>query len=159
MIFLDGTGGLRVELEDAVIERLLDFRQMSWRQHERGGQLFGEIVGSHVVVSDITGPRSADRSGLNWYEIDQAAAQAEIDERYTRGLNFVGDWHSHAQRNPGPSDRDFRSMRSLFATSRHGLNAIVMLIIGTETNPATWWCSAHGRFDFVHFAPERVISQ
>jgi len=35
------------------------------------------------------------------------------------------------------------SMDRCFLRSRHELDAVLMIIIGTESNPCNWWISLH----------------
>lgn len=133
---------LRIRFESAVVEFLEKHRQRNWFANERAGQLFGTIDGAIVTVAEATGPRRGDRANHISYNIDRKAAQREIDERYEKGLHYIGDWHTHPQKAPGPSMTDVLSMVRLFCTSSHQLNHVAMLIVGTR-DPETWWCSVH----------------
>jgi integrative and conjugative element protein (TIGR02256 family) len=133
---------LRIRFEPAVVEFLEKHRQSNWFANERAGQLFGTIDGNVTTVVEATGPRRGDRANHISYDIHRKAAQREIDERYGKGLHYIGDWHTHPQKAPGPSTTDILSMARLFRTSSHQLNFVAMLIVGTR-DPETWWCSVH----------------
>ncbi len=133
---------LRIRLEPNVIGFLEGHRQRNWFQNERAGQLFGTIDNNTIIVMEATGPRRGDRANHISYDINRGAAQREIDDRYEKGLHYIGDWHTHPQKTPGPSTTDILSMARLFCTSSHQLNFVAMLIVGTR-GPETWWCSAH----------------
>jgi integrative and conjugative element protein (TIGR02256 family) len=135
-------GTLRIRFEPTVVEFLEKHRQRNWFANERAGQLFATIDGNVVAVSEATGPRRGDRADHISYDIDRKAAQREIDDRYEKGLHYIGDWHTHPQKTPGPSTTDILSMARLFCTSSHQLNIVAMLIVGTG-GPEAWWCSAH----------------
>ncbi len=95
---------LRIRFEPTVVEFLENHRQRNWFANERAGQLFGAIDGNVVTVVEATGPRRGDRANHISYYIDRKAAQREIDERYEKGLHYIGDWHTHPQKTPGTSD-------------------------------------------------------
>jgi len=140
---------LRVHVNPDVLSFLHKHRQPTWFANERAGQLFGLIDGCDVRIVEATGPRRGDRADHVSYNIDRVSAQREIDERYAVGLHYLGDWHTHPQRRPKPSGRDESSMQLLFASSRHDLECIIMLIVGCA-GPASWWCSTHGPFGMEH---------
>jgi integrative and conjugative element protein (TIGR02256 family) len=136
---------LTVHVAEDVADFLRGQRQRLWYQNERAGQLFGHFDGAEVFITKATGPRRGDRANHVSYDIDPKAAQREIDEHFVRGLHFIGDWHTHPEKEPSPSKRDRKSMNALFKTSKHDLKAMIMLIVGYDA-PALWWCSVHGAF-------------
>jgi integrative and conjugative element protein (TIGR02256 family) len=141
--FWDDTALLAIEIREPAIKKLLRHRQHNARTSERGGQLFGATTPDRFVVLEATGARRGDAATPTSYVIDRKAAQSEIDARYPHGLHFVGDWHTHPVESPSPSSRDVRSMRNLYRTSRHGMGALMMLIVGTSDNASDWHCSLH----------------
>ena len=143
VIFEDDAQSLTVEISKRAVDELVCRRQGNPNRKERGGQLFGEIAADRIVVVEATGVRPGDKATPTSFVINRHAAQREIDDRYTRGLHFVGDWHTHPVRLPSPSGRDLRSMQELYRTSRHNVGALLMLIVGASPEPATWHCSLH----------------
>jgi integrative and conjugative element protein (TIGR02256 family) len=141
--FRDRARSVTVEINEATIEILRHRRQPNGASPERGGQLFGEVHTNRVIVTEATGARPGDKATPSSFVIDRRAAQREIDIRYRRGIHFLGDWHTHPVPCPSPSGRDLRSMHELFRTSRHELQASLMLIVGENANPTGWHCSLH----------------
>jgi integrative and conjugative element protein (TIGR02256 family) len=139
----DDDQSLTVEISTHAVDELVRRRQGNSSRKERGGQLFGEIAADRIVVVDATGVRPGDKATPTAFVINRHTAQREIDDRYTRGLHFVGDCHTHPVLLPSPSERDLRSMQQLYRTSRYNVGALLMLIIGTSSDPATWHCSLH----------------
>jgi integrative and conjugative element protein (TIGR02256 family) len=61
---------------------------------------------------------------------DRWAEQREIDERFSKGLHFIGDWHTHPEDRPQPSPIDINSTGDGVRRSRHSLRGFVMVIVG-----------------------------
>ncbi len=130
-------GGSRqvLELSRSVLERFHRFRQVRPWQKEAGGQLFARLAQSRVVVVEATGPRRNDRRTRTSYIPDRAAEQREIDEMHSRGLHYVGDWHTHPERYASSSCPDVTSIADCFARSKHHLNALVLIVVGSRGVP------------------------
>lgn len=138
-----GTSGQLIVLTDAVLTHFRHHRQVSRWRREAGGQLFARIEGHRIVVVEATGPRSGDRRTRTGYFPDRAAERAEISSRHAVGLHFVGDWHTHPDREPQPSGRDLESMAECFRKSVHQLNGFVLIIVGLTPPPAGLHLSVH----------------
>ena len=117
------------------IRTLKKFRQTVPLQKEAGGQLFGRFEGSRTIIVEATPPKWLDRRSKTTFHPNRWVQRLEIRNRYARGLHFVGDWHTHPERIPHPSNEDKRNMMECFERSVHELHAFVMIIIGTELLP------------------------
>lgn len=130
-----GTSGELIHFETPVLEHFARHRQLRFWHKEAGGQLFARIDGQHIFLCEATGPTPSDRRGRTFYEPDRKSEQAEIDAMYARGLHYIGDWHSHPERSPSPSDRDHLTMGSRVRLSRHRLVGFVFVIVGQLPPP------------------------
>jgi len=74
---------------------------------------------------------------------NRKAEQQEIVERFTAGLHYVGDWHTHPESSPKPSSTDLSSMNDMVSASRHELPGFLMMIVGTRPGPSGIWLSIH----------------
>jgi integrative and conjugative element protein (TIGR02256 family) len=140
-----GRSGQVLVLSEAVLLRFRRHRQTRWYRREAGGQLFARISGSRIVIEEATGPRRTDRRTRTSYIPDRAAEQREIDSRYTSGLHYIGDWHTHLQTLPSPSGLDIASISESAQKSTHGLNGFVLVIVGQAEPPGGLAVSAHDR--------------
>ncbi len=125
----------RVVLSDEVLQYLLEFRQLAGRD-EAGGQLFAKFDGDSVIsVVRATGPSSRDRRGQFWFIPSRWREQAEINRMYREGLHFVGDWHTHPQGTPEPSQKDIDSILDCHTKSRKGIRGFLLIIVGLNPFP------------------------
>lgn len=135
--------GTIVTFSAEVVRHFAEQRQQGKIKTEIGGQLFAEFVKNEVRVVGTTGPNATDKRGRAWFRPDQRKQNIEILELFEDGLHFVGDWHTHPEREPTPSSWDLESMEACFKKSHHQLKAFVMVIVGRAAFPEGLWVSVH----------------
>ena len=124
---------------NAVLSYISQYRQTHRKHPESGGQLFAIITSKKVIVAAATGPHKKDNRNRFLFVPNKKRLNAEIQTFFSKGFHYVGDWHTHPQKNPKPSQLDIRSMRNCFKKSRHELEHFLLVIVGTTTNPNEIW--------------------
>jgi integrative and conjugative element protein (TIGR02256 family) len=135
IVFDLGASGQRLILEAPVIEHLEGHRQLTSRHREAGGQLFATFSNDTIIIKEATGPRRSDYRTRTSYRPDRKAEQQEILEHHRRGLNYVGDWHTHPSPRPLPSHLDYQSIQASVRQSVHQLDGFVLIVVGTVRAP------------------------
>lgn len=117
---------------DEVLQVFADARQMSAGDKETGGILFAEISKSEVRIVRVT--RAEKRASISRVLFRPSLRQKRIavKEAFNDGLHFVGEWHTHPERDPSPSSMDEESMEDSFKRSKHELNRFLMIILGNR---------------------------
>ncbi|EGR4214303.1 Mov34/MPN/PAD-1 family protein [Vibrio metoecus] len=130
LVFSDEQGNL-VVINEEVIDDLLKFRQISSVDKEAGGVLIGERRGNHIVLCAISEPGLGDFRSRFRFERKGKHHQKFVDERFLSSggtQQYVGEWHTHPEDVPNPSDQDKRSwyknLSSIYPTT--------LIIIGRE---------------------------
>ena len=82
--------------------------------HEAGGQMFGKILGWRILVTDATRPRPQDSRTRTSFTMDVPSANAEITERFARGLHYLGDWHTTPRTSRHPRNRNRQNAGRMF---------------------------------------------
>jgi integrative and conjugative element protein (TIGR02256 family) len=103
---------------------------------EAGGQLFGTIGPTQVCVLDASGPYAGDERSRYRYRSNSTAAQRAIEDRNSRGLLYLGEWHTHAEDQPSASSLDDDAMRRLIASSQLNTSSLLMMIVGRARGAA-----------------------
>lgn len=134
-----GQSGQSLVFSEGVLNHFSRHRQSRWFHRESGGQLFARISQSEILIAEASGPRRSDRRTPWSYVPDRSAAQAEIADRFSRQLHFVGDWHTHPEDCPLPSRTDTASILSCFNRSKHTLNAFLLVIVGRQDFSSGLW--------------------
>jgi integrative and conjugative element protein (TIGR02256 family) len=145
-----GASGQVLVFTLGVLDRFRRYRQLRLWQKEAGGQLFATFDSPRIVIVEATGPRRSDLRTRTTYAPDRVAEQREIAEMRARGLHYVGDWHTHPEKVPTPSWPDETSIADCFGRSTHGLNAFVLVVVGTAGAP-------DGLHVAIHNADSRLL--
>jgi integrative and conjugative element protein (TIGR02256 family) len=127
--------GPSVILTKPVIETITLYRQLSKKDKEAGGQLFAIFEDYNTIIIEATEPKMFDKRSRYSFVPSRFIQKIEIKSRHKVMKHFVGDWHSHPEPIPTPSDLDLNSMADCFRKSRHELLSFVMIITGTAEPP------------------------
>jgi integrative and conjugative element protein (TIGR02256 family) len=133
----------RIIVEAKVLNYLKSFRQLSSSNFESGGQLFAILTDGDVQIKTRNGPNKKDICSSFHFIPDLQLEQKAINSQFKKGLHYVGDWHTHPQDEPAPSDLDFNTMSSCFSNSKHQLDSILRLIVGRLEGTNGIWLSQH----------------
>ncbi|MGR6465808.1 Mov34/MPN/PAD-1 family protein [Rhizobium sp. PAMB 3182] len=133
--FLAGGGEERITFSANALEHMLAYRQLGPKDAEAGGQLFARLSAAQVDIEVATGPRREDSRSRFYFAPSRIAERREIRSLHRQGLHYVGDWHTHPERNPSPSSIDLKNIIEIFTQSRHALGGILMVIVGQDEPP------------------------
>jgi integrative and conjugative element protein (TIGR02256 family) len=133
--FVEHLGGPAIVLTKSALSTINRYQQVASRDKEAGGQLFAKFEGADTVIIEATHPKWLDRRTRYGFRPNRWLQQLEIRDRHTKGLHFVGDWHTHPESVPNPSREDIFNMIECFNLSHHDLQAFVMVVIGIEPVP------------------------
>lgn len=120
----------RIVIEKSVLDHMARHRQLSWYSREAGGQLFGAINSSEVVLLAATGPYRVDQRWRSSYRSNAKAAQRAIDQQAQSGLFYLGEWHTHPEDAPMASTSDLDAMARLRRASETRLDNLLLIIQG-----------------------------
>jgi integrative and conjugative element protein (TIGR02256 family) len=96
-----------------------------------------DLEGEMVCVSSVSIPGRGDVRRRHYFAMDECRAQAIIEAEFANGLHYIGDWHTHPQQLPKPSQQDVRSINRVFTDSEHHLRFILLLILSSTEDFAS----------------------
>ena len=144
LIFHSHTGARQLCITDSVLSHLENHRQCGPYTRETGGQLFAKFSRNSITIELATGPRIRDINRTRFsFAPSRRLELKEIAACFLKGLHFVGDWHTHPEARPCPSHQDLASMADCYRKSRHDLDALVMIVVGTDKFPHGLWIGLH----------------
>ena len=126
--------GFRFEIKEEVLESLRENAQ-----HE-GNEMCGVLTGSQINektfrISKVSPPCVAHNSRCGC-ERDATKANEFISKDYEESEHtrvYVGEWHTHPEKNPSPSGTDYSSIINNFISSKICVPFLTMIIVGTES--------------------------
>lgn len=127
--------GAHLVFSDKALLHFAQHQQRKWRDVEAGGQLFARLTPFEVFIEEATGPRLSDRRARMSYLPDRLAERAEIREKFSEGLHYVGDWHTHPEKNANPSSIDKATIADCTQKSSHGLQGFFLAVVGNGKLP------------------------
>lgn len=132
-----------VVIEPLAINAMRALRQIEPTAHEAGGVLIGERRGGSFVVKEVTTPSSKDRSSRFHFVRKFFHHQLNVVNANRRSggtSNYLGEWHTHPQDQPYPSNIDFKNWKS----SLRGQKPCLVAVIGRD---GSWWAlHENGKF-------------
>jgi len=116
---------------------------------EAGGLLFAKINLPNVIVKEATVPHELDNRSRYGFSPCKLIQHEIIQNRFSLGLHFIGEWHTHPEEFPTPSSLDIFSMSDSFVKSKHELNYFVLVIVGSVKDDISLWVSLHNDSKFI----------
>jgi integrative and conjugative element protein (TIGR02256 family) len=114
----------------AVLRQINRHRQITAEDHEAGGILLGARRGRHIDITFATTPKRGDRgsrAGFHRLSPFHQSFAIRAWRRLCRKLDYVGEWHTHPERNPSPSRIDRAEWAKLMRSRR---SELVFMILG-----------------------------
>lgn len=137
-------------IDPPVLKLFYKNRQTRWYHREAGGQLFAKVGTRRWTIVAATGPRKGDVRSFNSFIPNRRTEQLEINAYYERGLEFVGDWHTHPAAVPAPSCNDIESIKNVVRESQTIMPGFLLCIVGQADFPCGLWFSFESRDGLSH---------
>lgn len=130
------------EFDRDVLKTLTGQRQLTHMATENGGQVFARFAAGRVQIEAVTVTKGKSRRTKYGFWPDRGAERADIARLFAQGLHYVGDWHSHPEPAPSPSQHDKTKMLEIFRQSKHELEVMLTVIIGQLEFPGGLYVGA-----------------
>ena len=132
--FFDGT---ILYLEEITLVKMYRYVQSKKSQNESGGILLGRQIENReeYILSDISEPTKKDKKGRFSFTRDKQSAQFVIDQKWkeTNGVeNYLGEWHTHPECNPTPSQIDRNLVRQVINDNSNVFTKVFLIIVGVD---------------------------
>ena len=111
--------------------------------------MFAKFNLPKIIVKEATLPHELDNRSRYGFFPCKEVQQKIILKRFSSGLHFIGEWHTHPEEFPNPSSIDIFSMSDSFNKSKHELNYFVMVIVGSNAGDISLCVSLHNGSEFI----------
>jgi integrative and conjugative element protein (TIGR02256 family) len=125
---------MTVKIEEAVINKMIEYIQDTNDKPESGGILIGfYIEDNSFTITNITTPSAQDVFSRHNFIRTKKNAQKAIDRLFKESNNkkiYLGEWHTHPENIPTPSSLDKTSILKQIRLNKLNSPIIFMIIIG-----------------------------
>jgi len=115
-------------LEECLKE--FDAHCAQYREKETGGVLLGRLVNETMIVTTISGPGPNAIHEPLYFKADKNYIDMVIDLEFANsegGIVYLGEWHTHPQVKPYPSEQDLSSLSEIAFSAQ---SPKILLILG-----------------------------
>jgi integrative and conjugative element protein (TIGR02256 family) len=123
-----------VIIPSKVLTTLHRYRQHNFWHTEKGGIFLGRYRGQHIEVTDITLPQNTDIAGRFFFNRCSPFHQQYANKQWQESnseITYIGEWHTHPERTPTPSQQDISEWRSKLADNNE---TQLLCIIGQQSD-------------------------
>lgn len=130
-------------IEQSVVDLLSDFQKRHSFTKESGGIIIGyyDSLIKKIRITDITFPQIRDQQGRFRFVRFSEGHQKMMDELWKASgykKSYLGEWHSHNQKDPIPSWVDINNWKKI-TKRNNNYETSIFIIVGTENIGV--WCS------------------
>ena len=134
MKFARPNGGI-VEFNKTAAELIYRYRQLHKSDAEAGGMLLGRLISesSDLVIDEVTEPTKFDLKGSFYFIRRRRGAQQRVNKAWLESngtLNYLGEWHSHPEDDPTPSQVDIENWHRIGSQARFEQDSLLFAIVG-----------------------------
>ena len=136
MEFVDEISKVKLVLSGKISDFYSEYMKSYDFKVESGGIIVGKLypMDNKVVVTDVTMPFKKDCRGTNYFKRSEYGHQREMDRLWeisNKKKTYLGDWHTHRQDIPVPSNIDLKDWKRIEARERNCRYAF-FIIVGQE---------------------------
>jgi integrative and conjugative element protein (TIGR02256 family) len=121
----------RLAFSDAALATFARSRQTGGAGPESGGQLFGTVDEVTILVTLATEPSPRARRSRFVFAPNRVDERAEIRRLHRQGSTYLGDWHTHPEPFPSPSEIDLAAISDVARRSKHTAGPLLLVVVGT----------------------------
>ena len=126
-------GECSFEIKQNALNTLKEYAQHDG--NELCGVATGSQIGNNVLRISKISPPCIVKNGRYGCELDSVKGNEFIKQDYEvsgQTRFYIGEWHTHPEQNPHPSQTDYASIIKSYASAQLSVPLLVMIIVGTE---------------------------
>jgi integrative and conjugative element protein (TIGR02256 family) len=126
-------GKYKLEFSPEVRAILLNYRQLNRDDTEAGGIVLGRLFEDNISICRLSVPTELDKRSRTYFERHRISGQSIVEYEFFNSsgqINYFGEWHTHPESSPSPSQRDIKMIHEQFRLNTLNTNFILLLIQG-----------------------------
>lgn len=125
----------KIIISDRALEIFTYHVQDTKQKKESGGILLGQVVDKTIYITKVSIPNRFDKAGRYKFVRNKKAAQVIIDHEFINSSSktiYLGEWHTHPENSPSPSDIDIKMLKQQFKNNRINEKYLLIIIRGLQ---------------------------
>ncbi|WP_203583845.1 Mov34/MPN/PAD-1 family protein [Flagellimonas sediminis] len=132
------SNGKKLKIDEKPIKSMLSYVQDMDEKDEAGGVILGRVIkeSNNVVIDVNTEPMEGDIRSRTRFKRGKKRHQKIINEIWKKSegtCNYLGEWHTHPEKNPSPSSVDIKSWTRILKKDVFSTKYLYFIIVGTES--------------------------
>ncbi|MBD0405295.1 Mov34/MPN/PAD-1 family protein [Flammeovirga sp. EKP202] len=126
-----------IQINEDIVNKLTTFKQIESDSTEAGGIILGrKLIGTNnLIIDEITIPFPDDIRKRYSFKRKQENHQKVVETRWKESEkteNYLGEWHTHAEDNPTPSNIDKNDWKRRIMKDNLYLDFLISIIVGRK---------------------------
>jgi len=155
IVLPDSTQPLIIEAH--VLTTFTEARQLNASDKETGGLLLARVSKEEVRILEATKAEKNASISRFLFQPNLKQKRRIVQEAFKDGLHFIGEWHTHPEKDPSPSGLDRYSMTDSFRRSKHELDCFVMIIVGNRKDKLSLSITLHSQEGLTEIAAPKLV--
>lgn len=127
----------KFKFSDEVLNLMITYVQDKRYKREAGGVLIGRFIknSKHIVVDEISVPMAGDIRSRTFFKRGVKKHQELIDKAWESSngtMNYLGEWHTHPENYPSPSNVDLASWKLKLTKDTFSSRYLYFIIVGIK---------------------------
>lgn len=137
-IFSSECKNYRVVLSHLAMDAIINACLISGK-NETGGILIGHYsdTGKLAIVQEASSSPEDSLHGRATFQRGKKGLKELLNERWSLGMYYLGEWHFHPGGSPEPSSPDIKAMNAIAADASYNCKAPVLIIAGGWSHQLT----------------------
>jgi len=134
--------GKLLRISDCVLDIFVMHQQISFNVPESGGILLGRVFEKYIMIESASLPGEGDKRGILFFHRDKRKAQSIINKNYEESngeIIYIGEWHTHCEKEPHPSFIDKWEIKRAFKKSKLNLKYLICIIVSSDKLLGNLW--------------------
>lgn len=143
MKFRRPNGGV-IAFSEAALIVMHKHCQLETTAAESGGILLGRFINEtdDVVIDEAMTPTWSDQRSRFFFRRARRPAQMRVNATWAESAhtrNYLGEWHTHPEDDPVPSEQDLRNWRHIGQAAQYEQTYLIFVIVGRKRTRGWEW--------------------
>ena len=128
----------KLKIGDNSFEIMNQYRQYSQSDMEAGGMLLGRFIieSEDIVIDYVTTPMKHDKRKRTFFHRSNRGHKGILKKIWKQSngtCNYIGEWHTHPELIPFPSEFDFEQWKKILKKTKCDCEKLFFIVVGLKS--------------------------